>query len=80
MDHKYQPNFRVLFPETISRVLGEAMLLLQSPGVRVGSQEAIELLQSSGATVNAMDGIAQIPEELVLKSLETVPRAGKRRS
>jgi len=75
MDHKYQPNFRVLSPETISRVLGEAMLLLQSPGVRVGSQEAIELLQSSGATVNAMDGIAHIPEELVLKSLDTVPRA-----
>ena len=75
MDHKFQPNFRVLSQETISRVLGEAMVLLQSPGVKVGSQEAIELLQSSGATINVKDSIAHIPEEMVLKCLETVPRA-----
>ena len=74
MNPVLQPDFRVLSPETISRVLGEAIDLLHSPGVKVGSPEALELLNSSGASVNVDGGIVSIPEELILKCLESVPR------
>jgi len=69
-----QPNFRVLAPETISRVIGEAIELLESPGVKVGSPQAQDLLQSSGATITSQDGVVSIPEKLILQSLEAVPR------
>ena len=70
-----QPNFRVLAPETISRVIGEAIELLESPGVKVGSPEALDLLQSSGATITSQEGVVSIPEKLVLECLESVPRS-----
>jgi trimethylamine:corrinoid methyltransferase-like protein len=54
-------------------VIEEAFQLLRSPGVKAGSPEAIELLHSSEAQVNLNDGIVQIPEELILNSLETAP-------
>jgi trimethylamine:corrinoid methyltransferase-like protein len=68
-----QPNLQVLAPEILPRVIDEAIRLLRTPGVKVGSPEAINLLHSSGAQVNMNNGIVQIPEELILKSLETAP-------
>ncbi len=69
-----QPRFEVLPEEIFPRVIEEAIQLLRSPGVKVGSQEAVDLLYSSGAQVSQDDGIVQLPEELVLKSLGSVPR------
>ena len=68
-----QPSLQVLAPDILPRVIEEALQLLRSPGVKVGSPEAIDLLHSSGAQVNLSDGIVQIPEELILNSLETAP-------
>lgn len=68
------PNLKVLPEEILPQVIEEAMELLRSPGVKVGSPEAIELLNSSGAKVIKEKGIVHIPEELILNCLETVPR------
>jgi trimethylamine--corrinoid protein Co-methyltransferase len=69
-----KPNLQVLPSEILTRVIEEALELLRSPGVKVGSPEAIDLLHSSGAQINLNEGIVQIPEELILNALETVPR------
>lgn len=74
MNPDLHPEFRVLSPDTITRVLGESLDLLHFPGVKVGSPEAVELLHSSGASVNMDAGIVSIPEELIIKCLESVPR------
>jgi len=70
-----QPELRVLSPDTISRVLEKAVEILKSPGIKVGSNAALELLHSSGATIDSENMLAQIPEELILKCLGTVPRS-----
>ena len=69
-----KPNLQVLPSEILPRVIEEALELHRSPGVKVGSPEAIDLLHSSGAQINLNEGIVQIPEELILNALETVPR------
>jgi trimethylamine--corrinoid protein Co-methyltransferase len=69
-----QPRLKILPDDIPPRVIEEAIQLLHSPGIQVGSPEAIDLLYSSGAQVNKREGIVQIPEELILKSLESVPR------
>lgn len=68
-----RPKFEVLNQETIQKVIDEAVQLLSTPGVIVGSEEAIELLHGSGATIDHNQGIAKIPEELIRQSVETVP-------
>ena len=70
-----QPEFRVLTPKTITRVLNEAIILLQKPGIKVGSTEAIDLLHSSGAYVEKNQDLVKIPEELVTDCLGKVPRS-----
>ena len=70
-----QPEFQVLSLDTISRVLEKAFEILISPGIKVGSNEALELLHSSGAIIDSENMVAQIPEGLVLKCLATVPRS-----
>lgn len=59
MNPNKQPEFRVLTPETISRIISQAIEILQSPGIKVGSPEALELLQSSGASVIDSDGVVK---------------------
>lgn len=70
-----QPEFRVLTPDTIARIIGQAIEIIQSPGIKVGTPEALELLQSFGASVINSGGVVKIPEELVLNCLDTVPRS-----
>lgn len=69
-----QPKIQVLTSETIDRVIGEALELLSSPGIMVGSKSALELLHSYGAIVKSSTGVVAIPEELALRALESVPR------
>jgi trimethylamine--corrinoid protein Co-methyltransferase len=69
-----KPIFQVLEQETITKVIDEAIQLLSSPGVKIGSQEALELLDSFGAVIDQNQGIARIPERLVVQALKSVPR------
>ncbi|MGW8143688.1 MAG: trimethylamine methyltransferase family protein [Anaerolineales bacterium] len=69
-----KPAFRVLPDDLIPRVIDEAIDLLNSPGIMVGSPEATELLYSSGADVDRNHGIVKIPEGIISKSLESVPK------
>lgn len=69
-----KPVFKVLPEELLPKVIDEAMQLLQSPGVKVGSPDAIELLYSSGAQVDQSKEIVKIPENIIVASLESVPR------
>lgn len=59
---------------SVLEVIDEALLLLRSPGIKVGSLEAINLLHSSGAIVDQIEGVVQLPEELILRGLDSVPR------
>jgi trimethylamine--corrinoid protein Co-methyltransferase len=69
-----KPTIKILPDELLPNVIGEAIQLLSSPGIKVGSPEAINLLSDSGAMVDRSKEVVKIPEDLVLKSLESVPR------
>ncbi len=69
-----RPSLQVLPTDIIPQVIDEALQLLRSPGIKVGSLEAIDLLHSSGAIVDQIDGVVQLPEEAVLNALKSVPR------
>lgn len=69
-----KPSLKVLPEDLLAKVIEEAIQLLHSPGIKVGSPEAVDLLYSSGAQVNQHKGIVQIPEGLILKMLDEVPR------
>jgi trimethylamine--corrinoid protein Co-methyltransferase len=68
-----RPRLELLAPDLVERVLTEAFELLLEPGLKVQSAEAIELLVGAGATVEGE--IVRIPEALVRRALETVPRS-----
>lgn len=67
-----RPKLALLDPALVTRILEEAFALLVSPGVKVGTPEARDMLGSAGARIQ--DGIAQIPERMVRRALESVPR------
>jgi trimethylamine--corrinoid protein Co-methyltransferase len=69
-----QPSLQILPEDIIPQVIDEALQLLRSPGIKVGSLEAINLLHSSGSIVDQIDGVVQLPEELILRGLDSVPR------
>ncbi len=67
-----RPRFEILDQALIDRVVREALALLTSPGIKVEEPEAIALLSAHGA---AADGErVAIPEALVRRALDTVPR------
>lgn len=67
-----RPKLELLDRALVERVLDEAFQLLRDPGIRVQAPEVVKLLRSGGAGV--VDGVAHIPEALVRRSLESVPR------
>lgn len=67
------PSFQLLEPALLGRILGEAMTLLGTTGVRVQSPAAQAVLAEAGATVT--DGVATIPERAIRDALATVPRS-----
>ncbi len=69
-----QPKLTLLSDELIARIMDEAHQLLLKPGVKVNNDEARELLASAGAQVDPETNVVHIPEQIVRKSLETVPR------
>ena len=67
-----RPKLELLDHALVTRILEEAFALLSSPGVKVGTPAARDLLASGGARIQ--DGIVHIPEPLVRRALESVPR------
>lgn len=68
-----RPKLELLDKETVERILAEAHELLWDPGVRIHSDEALQLLANAGARVDFASKVANIPAELVDKALETAP-------
>lgn len=69
-----QPKLTLLTDGIIQRILDEAHQLLLKPGVKVNNDEARELLASAGAQVDTETNVVHIPEQIVRKALESVPR------
>jgi trimethylamine--corrinoid protein Co-methyltransferase len=69
-----QPKLSLLTDDLIQRILEEAFQLLLKPGIKVQNEEARELLKSAGVPVDEERLVAKIPEHIVRKALETVPR------
>jgi trimethylamine--corrinoid protein Co-methyltransferase len=67
-----KPKLSILPVDLIDRILDEAFQLLQNPGFRLKDPEATQLLVAAGAKVK--DGVAHIPEDLIRKSLASVPK------
>jgi trimethylamine--corrinoid protein Co-methyltransferase len=67
-----RPRFELLERTLIERMLGEALELLQSPGVKVETSEARNLLAQAGARIEG--DVAHIPEKLVRDALSSAPR------
>lgn len=68
-------RIQLLSAEIREQIVSEAFALLQSPGIRVGHEEARALLEEAGADVDHQNGVARLPEPLVRRALETAPRA-----
>jgi len=66
-----QPKLELLTLDLIARILDEAFQLMQKPGIKVQSADARDLLLKAGATVEG--DVVKIPENIVRKSLDTVP-------
>lgn len=66
------PKLELLSPALRDRILSEAFLLLEVPGVKVHSAAARALLAEAGARV--VDDVAHIPEAAVRRALATTPR------
>ena len=69
-----QPRLSLLDNELIIRILDEAYQLMMKPGIKVQNSEARKLLAEAGALVDEATMIARIPEQIVKRALETVPR------
>lgn len=69
-----QAKISLLNEALIQQILEEAYQLMQSPGIKVQSAEALALLDGAGAQVDAAAQVAHIPAGVVEKALESVPR------
>ncbi len=69
-----QPKLSLLNDDLIGRIVEEAYQLMIKPGIKVQNAEARQLLADAGAQVDEETMIVKIPEQIVRKALETVPR------
>ncbi|MFM8876245.1 MAG: trimethylamine methyltransferase family protein [Anaerolineae bacterium] len=69
-----QPKLSLLDDALIARILEEAYQLMLKPGIKVQNTEARRLLAEAGAQVDEESMVVRIPEQIVVKALETVPR------
>jgi trimethylamine--corrinoid protein Co-methyltransferase len=69
-----QPKLSLLNDELISRIIEEAFQLMIKPGIKVQNVEARKLLEEAGASVDHETMVVRIPEQIVRKALEKVPR------
>lgn len=69
-----QPKLSLLDDQLIERIIDEAYQLMLKPGIKVQNAEARQLLAEAGAQVDEETMVVRIPEQIVKKALETVPR------
>jgi trimethylamine--corrinoid protein Co-methyltransferase len=80
MELDVRPKINLLSDDLIRRVQDEAFQFLMKPGVKVQSSRAIKLLAGGGARIDQVSdpehtqAVVHIPEALVRRALETVPR------
>jgi len=67
-----RPKLQLLDSALVERILDEALELMFTIGVKVGTPSVIDLLVSSGA--NAEGDVVRIPSGLVRRALESVPK------
>ncbi len=67
------PKLKLLDEEVVKQIIEEGIALLENPGIRIHNQEALELLANANAKVDFTSQIANIPEDITRKALETVP-------
>jgi trimethylamine--corrinoid protein Co-methyltransferase len=61
----------MLSESLVEQIIAEGMALLRAPGVRVHNDEARRLLAEAGADVDQTKLVARIPEQMVMRALET---------
>jgi trimethylamine--corrinoid protein Co-methyltransferase len=69
-----QPKLSLLDNDLIARILDEAHQLMLKPGIKVQNAEARALLAEAGAQADEETMVVRIPEQIVRRALETVPR------
>jgi len=68
-----KPKFKLLEKKLIDQIISEGLEILMNPGVKVHNDETLKLLADHGAEIDLDEKIAHIPEELVLKAIDTAP-------
>jgi trimethylamine--corrinoid protein Co-methyltransferase len=68
-----RPKLQLLTQETVQRIIAEAYELLQDPGVRIHSDQALDLLAGAGASVDKASRVARIPSLLAQQAVESAP-------
>jgi len=68
-----RPEFSIISESEITRILDEAMDVLESVGLLVEHPDVVEKLQAAGATVKGNPARTYIPRSLVESCLLTVP-------
>lgn len=68
-----KPKFGLLNKDLIDRIVSEGLEILMNPGVKVHNEETLKLLSDNGAEIDLDEKIAYIPEEVVLKAIDTAP-------
>lgn len=67
-----RPQFEILAPALVQRILDEAFELLETLGTKVGSPEACELLGAAGARIEG--DVVHISPALARRMLESTPQ------
>jgi trimethylamine---corrinoid protein Co-methyltransferase len=69
---RFRPNLSFLSQEDKEKIHRAVLEILSDIGMRVNHEGAMSLLQDAGCPVEA-SGMVKIPQELVLKSIESAP-------
>jgi trimethylamine--corrinoid protein Co-methyltransferase len=70
-----RPKLELLTTEDVQKIVAAAYDLLDSFGVMVDNQEALQILADGGVRVDFDEKVAFIPPDMVDKALESVPSA-----
>ncbi|PWH14379.1 MAG: hypothetical protein DDG60_08140 [Anaerolineae bacterium] len=69
-----KPDFKLLAPDLVNRILDEAFHLLRETGVKVQLPAARQLLAEAGADVNETTEVVKLSEALIRRAVSSVPR------
>jgi len=72
-----RPTLKLLERELIEKILAEARHILATLGVEIHNQGVLAMLAGHGAEMDQRKSRARLPEEMVDRALETVPRSFK---